>query len=83
MLVDSYDEVRRLAANKINLLRGRTVNYYVPNEDFVGDCLFKDADKNDHLTSGLPKTNLDAENVLRFGLTYIDKTIYNHQLLEA
>ena len=48
MLGDSFEEVRRLAANKINLLSGRSVDYQIQNENFVEGYLFKNACKDDH-----------------------------------
>ena len=41
MLGNSYKEVRTLAVNKINFLRGRSKDYHVPIEDFVVSFLFK------------------------------------------
>ena len=54
---DSCQEVRRFAVIKINFLRERSVNYFIPVEDFVGDYLFQDAGKDDYMTSCLPKLN--------------------------
>ena len=60
MLGDS-NTVRRLAVNKINFLRGRLVDYPIPNENFVRGHRFNDAskdDRNDIRRFCLPKTNL-------------------------
>ena len=46
MLVDSYEKVQWLAVNKIDFLRGRSVHYHIPNENFVGG--YEDAGKDDH-----------------------------------
>ena len=51
MLRDTYEKVRRIAVNKINFLRGRSVDCHILNEDFVGVYLFTDAGKYDHMTS--------------------------------
>ena len=64
MLGDSDEKVRRLAVNKINSFRGKSVDYHIPNEDFVGGYLFKDAGKGDHNDIRrfcLPKINLEAK----------------------
>ena len=54
MLRDSYKEIRRLAVIKINFLRRKLVDYHVPNEEFVGDYLFQDAGKDDHMSAAWP-----------------------------
>ena len=58
MLGDSNEEVRRLVVNKVNFLRERSLDYHIPNEDFVRGYLLKDAGNGDHKTFCVPKINL-------------------------
>ena len=72
MLGDSYKEVRRLALNKINYLRGRSVDHHIPIEHIVGGYPFKDAGKDDHMTSCLQKINLDVKTY--YTSVYLEQT---------
>ena len=60
--VDSFKKAQTVEVNKIIFLCGRSVNYYyISNEDFVGGGPFEDAGKDDHMTSCLPKINLEIK----------------------